>query len=50
MARLLSTVAGIALFASNPAIAQDRNVLPVPMPAFDGTMPQNAMDARPGCR
>jgi arylsulfatase len=46
--RYLCAAAAVGLVASGTASAQDRSVLPVPRPAFDGTMAENALDSKPG--
>lgn len=47
--RIRAAAAGMALLASTSAFAQaDRSVLPIPAPAFDGTIAENAVDSKPG--
>lgn len=46
--RLKLAAAALALFPALPVSAQDRSVLPAPRAAFDGTMAENVMDAKPG--
>ena len=43
----LAAIVSTAL-AGSAAIAQDRTVLPIPRPAFDGQIERSALDSRPG--
>lgn len=46
---IAKVAAGLALLAGASAFAQvDRSVLPVPAAPFDGTVAENALDAKPG--
>ena len=47
-ARYLLAGAISALIAASPLAAQDRSVLPIPAPAFDGQIADNVLDSRPG--
>lgn len=44
----LCSVAAIGLLAVGHAHAQERRVLPIPQPAFDGQIAENVLDAKPG--
>jgi arylsulfatase len=48
--RLLCSAAAIGLFALGQAQAQaqERTVLPIPQPAFDGQIAENVLDSKPG--
>jgi len=45
--RLMTSVALCALTAGGVAHAQDRSALPIPSAPFDGTIAENALDAKP---
>jgi len=47
-ARYLTAAACLGLIAGTQATAQDRSVLPVPQPAFDGKIAENVLDSTPG--
>lgn len=46
--RLWTILMAASALAAGPARAQDRSVLPVPAPPFDGAIAENVLDAKPG--
>ncbi len=46
--RYLCSAAAIGLFALGQVQAQERTVLPLPAPAFDGQIAENVLDSKPG--